>query len=288
MKLRECRDRKRADLTAPEAERARLAAGSRTPLDRASLGTNTESMSRAVLLLVTCSILVTARAGAGGAPPAGPQQDEFAVERNRLVDNSIVGAGITDPAVIEAMRSVPRHEFVLPENVDFAYRDTALPIDAGQTISQPYVVAFMTEALELETGSRVLEVGTGSGYQAAVLAEICEKVYTIEIIDELAAGARNRLERLGYGNVSVVSGDGYYGLESEAPFDAIIVTAAAGHIPPPLVQQLAPGGRMIIPVGPAYSVQVLIVLEKALDGSISTRQVLPVRFVPMTGAVEGR
>ena len=226
-----------------------------------------------------------------GEPPPDPQEqtaprDPLAIARDALVDEYIIGAGIRDPAVIDAMYRVQRHEFVLPEYRNMAHLDRPLPIDAGQTISQPYVVAFMTEALDLDPDDKVLEVGTGSGYQAAVLAIIAAEVYSIEIINTLAVSAAARLDRLGYDNVTVVSGDGYYGLPDEAPFDAIIVTAAAGHVPPPLVEQLKPGGRMIIPVGPVYSVQVLILLEKAPDGSISTQQLLPVRFVPMTGRVQ--
>ena len=238
--------------------------------------------------------LIAAFAGATDTesePPPDPQgqtapRDPLAIARDALVDEYIIGAGIRDPAVIDAMYRVQRHQFVLPEYRNAAYLDRPLPIDAGQTISQPYVVAFMTEALKLGPDDKVLEVGTGSGYQAAVLAAIVAEVYSIEIIDTLAVSAAARLDRLGYNNVTVVSGDGYYGLPDEAPFDAIIVTAAAGHVPPPLVEQLKPAGRMIIPVGPVYSVQVLILVEKALDGSISTRQLLPVRFVPMTGRVQ--
>ena len=238
--------------------------------------------------------LIAAFAGATDTEseqPPDPQgqtapRDPLAIARDALVDEYIIGAGIRDPAVIDAMYRVQRHQFVLPEYRNAAYLDRPLPIDAGQTISQPYVVAFMTEALKLGPDDKVLEVGTGSGYQAAVLAAIVAEVYSIEIIDTLAVSAAARLDRLGYNNVTVVSGDGYYGLPDDAPFDAIIVTAAAGHVPPPLVEQLKPGGRMIIPVGPVYSVQVLILVEKALDGSISTRQLLPVRFVPMTGRVQ--
>ena len=229
-------------------------------------------------LLVILSVVV--------ADAQSPTRDPYADLRESMVARHIFGAGIRDAAVIDAMLTVPRHEFVLPEYRDAAYLDRALPINAGQTISQPYVVAFMTEALELRPEDRVLEVGTGSGYQAAVLAAIVADVYSIEIIDTLAISAAERLDRLGYDNVTVISDDGYYGLAGEAPFDAIIVTAAAGHVPPPLVRQLKPGGRMIIPVGPVYSVQVLILLEKTADGSITTQQLLPVRFVPMTGRVQ--
>ena len=225
--------------------------------------------------------------GPPGPRPRDAETDGYAAAREALVERAIIGAGISDPRVIAAMRSVPRHEFVLPEHRSLAYRDTALPINAGQTISQPYVVAFMTEALALEPTDTVLEVGTGSGYQAAVLAEIVESVYSVEIIDVLAQSARERLDRLGYDNVTVARGDGYYGLEHAAPFDAVIVTAAAGHIPPPLIDQLRPGGRMVITVGPVYSVQVLILVEKQPGGEVTTRQLLPVRFVPMTGQVQG-
>ena len=232
--------------------------------------------------------LVAVFAGANGTgerEPSAPR-DPLAIARDSLVDRYIIGAGIQDLSVIDAMRRVQRHKFVLPEYLDEAYLDRALPINAGQTISQSYVVAFMTEALELQSGDTVLEVGTGSGYQAAVLGAIVAEVYSVEIIETLAESAAERLGRLGYNNVTVAAGDGYYGLAKEAPFDAIIVTAAAGHVPPPLVEQLKPGGRMIIPIGPVYSIQVLILLEKTVNGSISTRQLLPVRFVPMTGRVQ--
>jgi protein-L-isoaspartate(D-aspartate) O-methyltransferase len=212
--------------------------------------------------------------------------DTYTDQRSRLVDRSIVTRGISNPGVVAAMRSVPRHEFVPSEQVRSAYTDTPLPIGYGQTISQPFVVAFMTEALQVGPESIVLEVGTGSGYQAAVLAEIVAEVHTIEIIEALAASARERLDRLEYDNVTVHDGDGYYGWPEAGPYDAIIVTAAAGHIPPPLLEQLRPGGRMIIPVGPVFAVQQLILITKSEAGVISTRQVLPVRFVPMTGRVQ--
>jgi protein-L-isoaspartate(D-aspartate) O-methyltransferase len=167
-----------------------------------------------------------------------------------------------------------------------AYANRPLPIGHGQTISQPYIVGYMTEKLAPKPDHRVLEVGTGSGYQAAVLAEIVEEVHTIEIIEPLARSARERLERLGYDNVEVSQGDGYFGLPEEEPFDTVIVTAAAGHIPPPLVDQLKPGGRMIIPVGPVYAVQTLILVNKDRNGEVTTEQLLPVRFVPMTGRAQ--
>jgi protein-L-isoaspartate(D-aspartate) O-methyltransferase len=213
-------------------------------------------------------------------------QDERAAERRRMVDRHIAAEGIDDRDVLEAMRSVPRHEFVPTEHRGRAYANRPLPIGHGQTISQPYVVAYMTEVLEPEPDDRVLEVGTGSAYQAAVLAEIVEEVYTVEIIEPLARTARGRLSRLGYRNVSVRQGDGYFGWPEHAPFDAVIVTAAAGHIPSPLVEQLKPGGRMVIPVGPVYAVQTLILLTKDESGQVRTEQLLPVRFVPMTGRAQ--
>ena len=213
-------------------------------------------------------------------------QDDRAAERDRMVRRHIAGEDITDEAVLDAMRAVPRHEFVPSRHSGMAYANRPLPIGHGQTISQPYIVGYMTEKLAPKPDHRVLEVGTGSGYQAAVLAEIVEEVHTIEIIEPLARSARERLERLGYDNVEVSQGDGYFGLPEEAPFDTVIVTAAAGHIPPPLVDQLKPGGRMIIPVGPVYAVQTLILVNKDRNGEVTTEQLLPVRFVPMTGRAQ--
>jgi protein-L-isoaspartate(D-aspartate) O-methyltransferase len=158
-----------------------------------------------------------------------------------------------------------------------------LPIGYGQTISQPYIVALMTDLIKPRPGDRVLELGTGSGYQAAILAELTGEVYSIEIIEELGKQARDRLSRLGYDNITLRTGDGYYGWEEHAPFDAIVVTAAAGHVPPPLVAQLKPGGRMVIPVGSRFLTQQLVLIEKQADGQLITRQVLPVKFVPLTG-----
>lgn len=192
------------------------------------------------------------------------------------------GTGAPDAAVIAAMRRVPRHEFVPAALVPFAYDNRPLPIGLEQTISQPYIVAFMTDLASVRKGDRVLEVGTGSGYQAAVLAEMGATVHTIEILPALAASARERLARLGYANVDVVAGDGYEGIPAHAPFDAILVTAGASDIPPALVRQLQAGGRMVIPVGPAHAIQYLTVVEKGKDGSVSKRIVLPVRFVPLT------
>jgi protein-L-isoaspartate(D-aspartate) O-methyltransferase len=227
------------------------------------------------------------RPGSGDA--AEPETDaRFPEARAAMVERQIAARGVRNPKVLEVMGKVPRHEFV-PRNLQgSAYNDHPLPIGHGQTISQPYIVAYMTEILGLSPGEKVLEIGTGSGYQAAVLAEITDKVYTVEIIEELGLSTENTLKRLGYGSVNVKIGDGYFGWEEHAPFDAVIVTAAAGHIPPPLLAQLAPGGRMIIPVGGIFDVQALVHVTKRPDGSVSRRQLLPVRFVPMTGAGMGR
>ncbi|HXF95928.1 MAG TPA: protein-L-isoaspartate(D-aspartate) O-methyltransferase [Gemmatimonadales bacterium] len=232
---------------------------------------------------IAATVLVTAPAGLSAPPAAMAQQvqDRFRAERLALVERYIAGQGIRDTATLRAMRTVPRHEFVPPEYRERAYGDHPLPIGYGQTISQPYVVAYMTEVLRPAPGMKVLEVGTGSGYQAAVLAEIGCRVYTIEIFGALAESARRRLERLGYGAVEVRHGDGHFGWPEAAPFDAVIVTAAAGYVPPALVEQLKPGGRMVIPVGSVYGVQNLILVEKDGRGDVRTRQLLPVRFVPL-------
>jgi protein-L-isoaspartate(D-aspartate) O-methyltransferase len=208
-------------------------------------------------------------------------QDRFRAERLALVERYIAGEGIKDVATLRAMRAVPRHEFVPAEYRDQAYGDYPLPIGYGQTISQPYVVAYMTEVLRPAPGMKVLEVGTGSGYQAAVLAESGCRVYTLEIFAPLADSARARLARLGYDSVHVRHADGHFGWPDAAPFDAIIVTAAAGYVPPALVDQLRPGGRLVIPVGSVYGVQNLILVEKNAKGEARTRQLLPVRFVPL-------
>jgi protein-L-isoaspartate(D-aspartate) O-methyltransferase len=188
-----------------------------------------------------------------------------------------------DPRVMEAMSSVPRHELVPKSLLEVAYENRPLPIGHGQTISQPYIVAVMTDLLKPQSGDRVLEIGTGSGYQAAILAELVARVYSIEIIEALGEEARGKFSELGYGNIEVRIEDGYYGWKEHAPFDAIVVTAAASHIPPPLIEQLKPGGRMIIPVGSRFMVQQLVLVEKDTAGKVTTRQILPVRFVPLTG-----
>jgi len=190
---------------------------------------------------------------------------------------------VLDARVLEAMARVPRHEFVSPDLADLAYANRPLPIGHGQTISQPYIVAIMTDLLDIEPGHRILEIGTGSGYQAAVLAELNTRVWSIEIIPALGQQAQTRLPHLGYDNIDVRIGDGYYGWPEQAPFDAIIVTAAANHIPPPLLQQLKPGGKMIIPVGSQFSTQQLVLISRGENDEFITRQVLPVRFVPLTG-----
>jgi protein-L-isoaspartate(D-aspartate) O-methyltransferase len=204
-------------------------------------------------------------------------------QRETMVRDDIAGRGVSDPAVLAAMRKVPRHEFVPERLRRYAYGDEPLPIGEEQTISQPYIVAAMTELLKAGPDAVVLEVGTGSGYQAAVLAVIVKKVYTIEIIPELGTTAAERLSRLGYTNVEVRVGDGYLGWPEHAPFDGILVTAGADHVPGPLVEQLKPGGRMVIPVGPTLDVQNLLLIEKRDDGTIATNNVMPVRFVPLTG-----
>ena len=209
--------------------------------------------------------------------------DAFARQRELMVKNTIEMRDITDPLTLQAMRSVERHKFVETNMERMAYADRPLPIGYGQTISQPYIVAAMTEMLQVKEGDVVLELGAGSGYQAAVLAEFVGHVYTIEIVPELAKIAGERLAELGYDNVTVKEGDGYFGWEEHAPFDGIIVTAAATHIPPPLVEQLKPGARMVIPVGPPMQVQNLMIVEKQADGTVIQRSVMPVRFVPLTG-----
>lgn len=188
-----------------------------------------------------------------------------------------------DPRVMKAIATVPRHEFVPPEEESSAYENRPLPIGNGQTISQPYIVAIMTDMLNLKPNSKVLELGTGSGYQAAILSELAGEVYTIEIVEPLGLLAKERLQRLGYDNVTTKVGDGYYGWEEHAPFDAIIVTAAASHIPPPLIKQLKPGGRMVVPVGSGFMAQQLLVVDKRADQKVVSRQILPVVFVPVTG-----
>lgn len=215
-------------------------------------------------------------------------RDERHDERRVMVERQIQARGVRDPVVLAAMREVPRHWFMPGAEAEAAYADAARPIAGGQTISQPYIVALMTEALHLRPDSKVLEVGTGSGYQAAVLATITPHVYTIEIVPELAASARAVLAARGFSSVVVREGDGYRGWPEQAPFDAIIVTAAPDHVPPALIEQLAPGGRLCLPVGRQHFDQELVVITKQADGTTTQESLKPVRFVPMTGEVERR
>jgi len=218
--------------------------------------------------------------------------DEYAQARQHLVaeieqdvrDTSLyLDKEALDPRVMTAIARVPRHEFVPAAQRPHAYTNRPLPIGYGQTISQPYIVALMSDLIKPQADDSVLEIGTGSGYQAAILAELTGQVYSIEIIEELGKQAAGRLSRLGYDNVTLRIGDGYYGWEEHAPFDAIVVTAAASHVPPPLVAQLKPGGRMVIPVGSHFLTQQLVLIEKGPEGQLITRQILPVMFVPLTG-----
>ena len=237
------------------------------------------------VLAIVCTMILQPSVGA-----AGP--DEFAAERRALVaeinalakdTQSVTGQGAFSNKVMTAMGKVPRHRFVPPEVVRYAYRNRPLPIGYGQTISQPFLVAYMTELLQVGKNTKVLEVGTGSGYQAAILGELVKEVYTIEIIEPLAARATEALKINGYTNIEVKSGDGYYGWEQHAPYDAIIVTAVASHVPSPLIQQLKHGGRMLIPLGSSFMPQHLVLVEKDLDGRVHTRELLPVQFVPLAG-----
>ena len=219
-----------------------------------------------------------------GWPPKH-EPDKYDAVRSRMVTKDIERRRVKDPLVLRAMRAVPRHRFMPKAKVAYAYKDQPVPIGHGQTISQPYIVASMTEELHLKKGMKVLEIGTGSGYQAAVLAEITPWVYSIEIKRPLAQRSKDMFKELGYKTIKSRHGDGYYGWKEAAPFDAIIVTAAAPHIPPPLVKQLKPGGRMILPVGPRHATQDLILLTKDLKGKTRTRSLYPVRFVPLTGSL---
>jgi len=228
--------------------------------------------------------------GCGGSESAATpttipeENEEYTVERQRMVAEQIAKRGVNDPRVLEAIGAVPRHRFVEPADAHLAYRDHPIPIGHGQTISQPYIVASMSELAQIAPGDRVLEIGTGSGYQAAVLAEMGAEVYSIEIVEPLGERARGVLEELGY-DVHVRIGDGYAGWPEEAPFDAVLLTAAPPAIPEPLIEQLAPGGRLVAPEGDTLE-QKLVVIDKAADGSTERRIVYGVRFVPMTGRAQ--
>lgn len=241
-----------------------------------------------ILLTIPVTILVLA---ALQAPARAADSQAYAAERAALIaeirdyarrDRPAGKAGFSEE-VLQAMADVERHEFVPERLRGDAYANQPLPIGHGQTISQPYIVAMMTDLLEPEAGDVVLEVGTGSGYQAAVLAKLVKRVYSIEIIEPLAEQVKARLARLGDENVITRLGDGYFGWEEHAPFDGIVVTAAASHVPPPLIAQLKRGGRMVIPVGGSFLTQYLLLIEKSEAGEITTRQITPVRFVPLTG-----
>jgi len=216
---------------------------------------------------------------------------EFAAERSDMVAEIELYAllardtigGAIDPGVLSSLATVMRHEFVPDNQKRFAYENRPLPIGHGQTISQPYIVALMTNLIKPTKDDVVLEVGTGSGYQAAILAKLVKQIYSIEIVPPLARQAKERLERLGYDNIATRLGDGYYGWEEHAPFDSIVVTAAASHVPPSLVRQLRPGGKMVIPVGGRFMTQQLLLIEKTEKGEIKTFQIAAVRFVPLTG-----
>jgi protein-L-isoaspartate(D-aspartate) O-methyltransferase len=232
------------------------------------------------LMTVGCRSEPARSAATNGAPAV---TDSFAVRRHAMVERQIEARGIKSPSVLAAMRKVPRDRFVRPGAETLAYEDHPLQIASGQTISQPYIVAYMTEAAAISPNDKVLEIGTGSGYQAAILGEVAREVYTIEIIPELAEGARRILAELGYANVHVKAGNGYLGWPEHAPFDAIVVTAAPAEVPQELVDQLAVGGRMVIPVGSAN--QDMMIVERTQRGVVE-RRTIPVRFVPMTGKPE--
>ncbi|MDP2822252.1 MAG: protein-L-isoaspartate(D-aspartate) O-methyltransferase [Sulfuritalea sp.] len=234
-------------------------------------------------LAVALSLLVNATVAAEDV--AGERQAMVAeVASMALAFGAGTGKGAIDPRVMGVLGRVPRHEFVPFLLRAHAYDNRPLPIGNGQTISQPYIVAVMTDMLKVSAGDTALEIGTGSGYQAAVLAELGAKVSSIEIVEPLALVAAERLRRLGYASVATKIGDGYHGWPDKGPFDVIVVTAAASHVPPPLVRQLKPGGRMVIPVGAPFQTQQLMLVEKRDDGSVTTRQMMPVRFVPLTGS----
>lgn len=237
------------------------------------------------ILAIVCAIVFQSYVWAA-------EPDRFSTERHALVaeisalakeTQAETGQGAFSTRVLEAIDKVPRHRFVPSEIQRHAYRNRPLPIGYGQTISQPFLVAYMTELLQVNKASKVLEIGTGSGYQAAILGVLVKEVYTIEVIEPLATRAAETLKHYGYTNIQVRVGDGYYGWEKYAPFDAIIVTAVASHVPPPLIQQLKRGGRMLIPLGSAFMPQHLVLVEKDMQDRIRTRELMPVQFVPLTG-----
>jgi protein-L-isoaspartate(D-aspartate) O-methyltransferase len=239
----------------------------------------------ALFFLLTPLLAIACQDQKASTPKVTPTSRDSEDERRaRMVETQIVARGVRDARVLAAMRQVPRHLFVDAKDRAAAYEDHPLPIAGNQTISQPYIVALMTELADLTPNEKVLEIGTGSGYQSAVLSRLAGQVYSIEIVPELARASADRLRQHGYTNVTVREGDGYRGWPEHAPFDAILVTAAPDRIPQPLLDQLAPGGRMVIPVGSFF--QELKVLSKDKDGKITEKDILPVRFVPMTGEIE--
>lgn len=233
----------------------------------------------AVLLLAVMLLPCTVKATGHG--PGNGDNERHVRLREQMVNRQIIVRGIENRPTVSALRNVPRHMFVRESERRQAYMDSPLPIGYGQTISQPFIVAYMTQLIDPRADMKVLEIGTGSGYQAAVLAEITDQVFTIEIVQELGRWGEHNLRSSGYDNVQVKLADGYHGWEEHAPFDAIVVTAAADHIPPPLVEQLREGGRMVIPVGSPFHTQNLMLVEKRGD-DIRTRNLMPVRFVPFT------
>jgi protein-L-isoaspartate(D-aspartate) O-methyltransferase len=234
------------------------------------------------LLLVLAALMSNLSPAADGFQQARRQMIDL-IREDVVQSSEYLGRTALDPRVLQVMGSVPRHLFVPEDQRDQAYENRPLPIGYGQTISQPYIVAIMTELLEPRPQQTALEIGTGSGYQAAVLSRLVSRVYSMEIVEPLGEQARERLQRLGYDNVEVKIGDGYFGWQAHAPFDIIIVTAAASHIPPPLVKQLKPGGRMVIPVGSRFMTQQLLLVVKDAQDKVTMKQILPVRFVPLTG-----
>jgi len=242
------------------------------------------------LLLTFLAVLAVGLVGVNGdaEDTSAPETDPYRAARLRMVDRDIARGSlfgrtaVQDDRVLEAMRTVERHRFVPEALIGQAYSDRPLPIGHGQTISQPYIVAIMTELLELTPEAVVLEIGAGSGYHAAVVSQVARQVYTIEIVEPLGEACKERLETLGFDNIHVKVGDGYHGWPEHGPFDAIVVTAAASHIPPPLLEQLKPGGRMVIPVGPPMMTQNLMLVEKDDEGTVTQRNLMPVRFVPLT------
>jgi len=239
------------------------------------------------VLLAGCALVLCCASGFETASPDdAPRGAERAAERRLMVEQQVEARGVKDARVLAAMRKVPRHWFVPPDLVGEAYEDRALPVGEKQTISQPYIVGLMTEALALEPGTRVLEIGTGSGYQAAVLSEIAAEVYTIEVVPELAARAKRIFKEHGYKNIMAREDDGFRGWPGRAPFDAVIVTAAPGFLPGPLIGQLKVGGRLVIPVGEEIRNQNLWAITKDIGGSLGHRLLAPVRFVPMTGEAQ--